>query len=489
MRASIRIALLSLALTVGLVTASPADYRAGKEAYRAKNYAAALREFLPLVEQAHPNAMSYLGLMYEFGQGVIKDHAKAVELHRRAAIGGVALSQFRLGRLFMKGLGIAFNPDMAIMWYREAAAQGHANSQYELGRENYFGGRLPLDQHKALDWFAKGAAQDHARSQYMVGRIYETGGPVRQDSMMAIEWYRKAAAHGVKKAADKLKMLLAIHGPISPKSATAPVVQPKKIVVTSVAKPNDIAVVIGNGDYGKFGKDIPNVVPAHADADAFRKWLIDSKGLREGNVIFLKDATSAQIESVFGNERSHKGQLFNWTKANKSNIYVYYAGHGAPASDGGSAFLVPADATASSIELTGYPLASLYENLKKIPAKSITLVLESCFSGASQGGYVINRTSGILVTAKIPRAPRNITIISAGKADQVASWEKDDSHSLFTKYFLLGMGGEADKSPHGNGDGKVAYAELGKYLDGTMTYYARRYYGRDQHAQIVTTTQ
>jgi hypothetical protein len=69
----------------------------------------------------------------------------------------------------------------------------------------------------------------------------------------------------------------------------------------------------------------------------------------------------------------------------------------------------------------------------------------------------------------------------------VASWEKDDSHSLFTKYFLLGMGGAADKSPHGNGDGKVAYAELGKYLDDTMTYYARRYYGRDQNAQIVMT--
>jgi hypothetical protein len=388
----------------------------------------------------------------------------------------------------MKGRGVAFDPDMALMWYGKAATQGHANSQFELGRENYFGGRLPLDQHKALDWFAKGAAQGHAGSQFMMGRIYETGGPVKQDSMTAIEWYRKAAAQGVKKAADKLKLLLAIHGPISPKAAAAPAIQPKKFVVTSVAKPDDIAVVIGNGNYQNFGKDIPDVAPAHADAGAFKKWLIEAKGLRDGNIIFLKDATSAQIESVFGNERSHKGQLFNWTKANSSNVYVYYAGHGAPASDGGSAYLVPADATASSIELTGYPLATLYANLKKIPAKSITLVLESCFSGASQGGYVINRTSGILVTPKIPSAPKNITIISAGKADQVASWEQDDSHSLFTKYFLLGMGGAADKSPHGNGDGKVAYAELGKYLDDTLTYYARRYYGRDQNAQIVTTT-
>jgi len=67
----------------------------------------------------------------------------------------------------------------------------------------------------------------------------------------------------------------------------------------------------------------------------------------------------------------------------------------------------------------------------------------------------------------------------------MASWEQDESHSLFTKYFLKGMSGEADYRPYGNGDGKVDYVELKKYLDGTMTYFARRYYSRDQKAQIV----
>ena len=47
------------------------------------------------------------------------------------------------------------------------------------------------------------------------------------------------------------------------------------------------------------------------------------------------------------------------------------------------------------------------------------------------------------------------------------------------------MSGEGDKAPYGNGDGKVTYKELGKYIEGTMTYFARRYYGRDQKAQIV----
>jgi len=47
------------------------------------------------------------------------------------------------------------------------------------------------------------------------------------------------------------------------------------------------------------------------------------------------------------------------------------------------------------------------------------------------------------------------------------------------------MNGEADARPHGNGDGQVTDAELDTYLRETMSYYARRYYGRDQHPQIV----
>ena len=47
------------------------------------------------------------------------------------------------------------------------------------------------------------------------------------------------------------------------------------------------------------------------------------------------------------------------------------------------------------------------------------------------------------------------------------------------------MSGEGDKKPYGNENGKVSLRELKKYLDGNMTYYARRYYGRTKTAQIV----
>ena len=253
----------------------------------------------------------------------------------------------------------------------------------------------------------------------------------------------------------------------------------------SPARPNDIAVIIGNADYSKQARDIPNVTPAYADAESFRRYALSALGVREGNIIFIKDATNANLLRVFGSDKDHRGQLYDWVVAGESRIWVYYAGHGAPAGKSGSSYLVPTDADASRIQLNGYALATLYNNLGRLPAKSVTVVLEACFSGASQTGSVINAASGIYVRPKAIAVPAGVTVIAAGAPDEIASWEEDKSHGLFTKYFLTGMSGDADNSPYGDGDGQVTYPELDRYLKKTMTYFARRYYGRDQTAQIV----
>ena len=248
----------------------------------------------------------------------------------------------------------------------------------------------------------------------------------------------------------------------------------------SKSHPEDIAVIIGNADYGK-GMDIPNVTPVYADAEGIKRYATQALGIRPGNVIDLRDATSAQLVSVFGSPTNYKGKLFDWVKAGKSRVFVYYAGHGAPGGAEGSAYLVPSDADAARIELNGFPLSTLYANLGKLQSQSVTVVLEACFSGSSQGGAVVAKASPIHLKPKIPDVPANVTVIAAGKADQMASWEENSSHGLFTKYFLMGMSGEAD----GDNDGNVTHSELEAYLAETMTYFARRYYGRDQTVQIV----
>lgn len=249
-------------------------------------------------------------------------------------------------------------------------------------------------------------------------------------------------------------------------------------------RPDDIAVVIGNSDYATQGRDIPDVEPAYADAEAARRYALEALGVREGNIIFLQDATGAQITRVFGSERDHRGQLYDWIKPGRSRVFIYYAGHGASGADGTS-YLVPVDADGSRVELNGYPLPVFYRNLGQLPASEVTVVLEACFSGLSQAGAVLPRASGLYVRPRGVDVPANLSVIAAGAADQVASWEEDGSHGLFTRYFLEAMSGEADRGRGGNGDGVVSLTELRAYLDDTLTYFARRYYGRDQRAEII----
>ena len=81
----------------------------------------------------------------------------------------------------------------------------------------------------------------------------------------------------------------------------------------------------------------------------------------------------------------------------------------------------------------------------------------------------------------------NRTILTAAGISQVASWDEESKHGLFTRYFLDGVYGNADRDVFGDNDGKVTLAELKKYLEEEVTYYARRKYGRDQNPQIVGT--
>lgn len=52
-------------------------------------------------------------------------------------------------------------------------------------------------------------------------------------------------------------------------------------------RPDDVAVVIGNADYSRQAKDIPDVRPAYADAEGFKRYAEAALGVPPGNVIFL----------------------------------------------------------------------------------------------------------------------------------------------------------------------------------------------------------
>ena len=149
---------------------------------------------------------------------------------------------------------------------------------------------------------------------------------------------------------------------------------------TKYQRPDDVAVVIGNRNYSN--KDIPIAEFAHNDAKAIKRYLIETLGYREGNILFESDVTKTQMDMLFGIKSDHRGILDSYIKPGKSDVFIYYSGHGAPNVLTNEAYFVPTDANPAMMALTGYlPLNTFYKNLSLLEANSITVVIDACFSG------------------------------------------------------------------------------------------------------------
>ncbi len=117
---------------------SSAGFEEGVAAYERGDYAAALREFMPLAEGGHPLAQAYLGDMYLYGQGVRRDDGEAAKWYREAAERGHLPAQFNLGLMYATARGVRGDFVEAYMWFSLAATRGQGEMRYEaLQRRDY----------------------------------------------------------------------------------------------------------------------------------------------------------------------------------------------------------------------------------------------------------------------------------------------------------------------------------------------------------------
>jgi len=251
---------------------------------------------------------------------------------------------------------------------------------------------------------------------------------------------------------------------------------------TTTSRPDAIAVVIGNRYYS--GKDVPGVDYAIRDAAVMKEYLLTTLGYREGNVIYWENATKAQFEATFGTPADHRGRLFNLVKSGKSEVFIYYSGHGAPDPESRQGYFVPVDCDPSLVRLNGYSLNTFYANLAKLNAASMVVVIDACFSGVSQGGSLLRQISPVRIAVENPLLVLpNAVIFTSATGDQVSSWYADKKHSLFTYFFLKGLRGEADK----NADKILTLQELADFVsDGSdgVPYWARRLHNREQTPMV-----
>lgn len=247
------------------------------------------------------------------------------------------------------------------------------------------------------------------------------------------------------------------------------------IPATHVVNSDAIAVVIGNSDYSSDG--VPDVQYAVRDALTVRNYLMKVLGYREGNILYFENVTGAVFRRLFGTKDVPEGQLAQYVKAGKSDVFIYYSGHGAPDVQNGSAYFVPVDCRPDDVRLNGYPLDLFYGNLAKIESRSTIVVIDACFSGGSEEGMLIKAASPIGIKTDDPASViRNSAVFTSSSADQISSWYPEKGHGLFTYFFLKALRGEADA----DGDRVITAREIHSYLGDTtegVPYWARRLHG------------
>lgn len=241
---------------------------------------------------------------------------------------------------------------------------------------------------------------------------------------------------------------------------------------------NAFAVVIGNKDY-QYTKKVSFAIN---DAQTIKKYLINVLGYNEGNIFYLENASKSNFETYFGTKENPQGKLYNNIKQGISDVFIYYAGHGAPGLKDNKGYFVPIDCDPQYVEQGGYSLDLFYNNISKLNAKSITVITDACFSGAE----IFNNISPIIITVANPIAVAdNCVVLSSSTGSQVSTWYNDKQHGMFTYFFLKALQ-DKDNSDK-NKDGKLSYQEIFDYVsDKTegVPYYARSIHGVDQTPAI-----
>jgi hypothetical protein len=225
--------------------------------------------------------------------------------------------------------------------------------------------------------------------------------------------------------------------------------------------PDAIAVALGVERYAS----LPSARFAARDAQLFRRYATSALGVPDDrNHVYVRtdaDATGNEFRKLFGDD----GWLARRVQPT-TDLYVYFSGHGAPDLKTRTPYLLPADADAAYPRETGYALSMLYHQLGRLNARTVTVFLDACFTGATRSsGTLFAGARPIVISVEHPALLRdNFAVIAAAGGDQIASDFPAKRHGLFTYFALLGLHGAADE----DSDRAVTVAELERYLSANV---------------------
>lgn len=223
---------------------------------------------------------------------------------------------------------------------------------------------------------------------------------------------------------------------------------------TAPKKENDaVAIIVGIQNYKRLAKaDF-----ADQDATKFAEYAHRALGIPKNKIKVLteSDADQAALLKTFR----------NWLPLNvnkgKTEVFVFYSGHGLPSNDGKSLYFLPYGVDQDLLDETAIDQKKIIAAIQSTQPKSVTMFVDSCYSGQSRNG------SQLLAGAKPVTLkntdfgyPPEFTVFTASASDQISSASNDLQHGIFSFYLMKGMEGAADI----NKDGNITFGEMQQYL-------------------------
>jgi len=246
------------------------------------------------------------------------------------------------------------------------------------------------------------------------------------------------------------------------------------VPVGSSVREDAVAIVIGVENY-------QNIAPAPyaaRDAELMARYFQNTLGIKNVITHINEDASGFFFINIFD---AQTGRLQRMINRGKTEVFIYYSGHGMPEKDGKDVFLFPHDGRLEMLEVMGYSLNKLYDNLNELGAKSVTVFLDACFSGTSRASQNfiaenISQTRGIVLqplTVQPWQTNENFRVFSSSQGQQTSLAFDASQTGLYTYFLALGLQGAADA----DGDNKITSRELHEYLKTNVSDQSRRIRG------------
>jgi len=221
-----------------------------------------------------------------------------------------------------------------------------------------------------------------------------------------------------------------------------------------VAKNNDaLALIIGVDAY----ENTPaRAIYADSDAKVFADYASQKLGIPTNRIRTLVNDGADESGMLL----AVKEWLSRASKQGKSDVYVFFAGHGLASPDGEKMYLLPYDGSPRLLEKTAILRDERFSDIAAGNPRSVTVFLDTCYSGETRGKEMLiaGRPIGIRVLEQ--SVPDNFTLMTAAAGDQIANPLREAKHGMFSYFLMKGMEGEADK----NSDNKITAGELHEYV-------------------------